>query len=321
MSNILVTGASRGIGRGIAIELALAGHKVYITGRSLKSLQKVDADFQELKQARTPKTGQIIPLECDHGNDQQVDDLFKNKIAKLDVLINNAYAGVNFITENSEKPFHEIDINAWDIINNVGLRNHYRCSHHAANNMVKNGRNLPSNPGLIITVSSGGGATRLFNTAYGVGKEAKDRMMSEMAYDLRKQNIYAISLWPGAVKTETIQAMLDNQDVAASQRMINVFKNGESTRFSGRCLAKLVEQSTLTNRAYMKSINGGVVQTADLGQKFGLVDVDNRVIPSMLQVKTLLSMAGKDSIARFVPSWVRIPKWVFVMKNFGRRYK
>jgi len=322
MASILVTGASRGIGRGIAIELALAGHKVYITGRSQKTLLQVEQDFKKLAESGSP--GKIVAMECDHSDDSQVDQLFK-KIDKIDILINNAYAAVNFIGKSADIPFHELTIDAWDIINNVGLRNHYRCCHHAANKMVATGSNNPNNPGLIVNISSGGGANRLFNAAYGIGKEAKDRMMSEFAFDLRKCNIYCISLWPGAVKTEAIVEMLnspkptDPKERKARTKMENVFVNGESTRFAGRILSKIVDKRD--DKAFMKRLNGGVVQTCDIGKEFGIKDVDNRVIPSMLQVSTLLTMAGYRNLANWIPGFVRVPKFAMVLGFFGKRFR
>ena len=327
MASILVTGASRGIGRGIAIELALAGHTVYITGRSRKTLLQVEQDFKKLASG---SPGKIVAMECDHSDDSQVDQLFK-KIDKIDILINNAYAAINFLSsaillgKNADIPFHEITIDAWDIVNNVGLRNHYRCCHHAANKMIATGSNNLKNPGLIVNISSEAGANRLFNAAYGIGKEAKDRMMSEFAFDLRKCNIYCISLWPGAVKTEAIMERLNSAkptnpaEKKSRDRMKNIISNGESTRFAGRILSKIIDKRD--DKSFMKRLNGCVVRTCDIGKEFGIKDVDNRVIPSMLQVSTLLTMAGYRNLANWIPGFVRVPKFAMVLGFFGKRFR
>jgi len=316
----LVTGASTGIGRGIAISLANAGHHVTITGRNQSTLDQVVSDFKD--QSRN-SSGKIIPKQCDHSNDEAVEKLF-SEFDKLDVLVNNAYSAVKIIGQVSKKSFWEIDPKIWDDINHVGLRNHYRCSTFAARIMIKNNE---KSPGLIVNIGSAGGAMTLFNACYGIGKEAKDRMAVEMGREFRKKrlNVYAIGLWPGAVKTETITDMYKkgegslNSDPKADKLNQEMFMDGESTLFSGMCLAKIVDR--LEDKKYMKSINAKISWTTDLGKEFGLKDVDGRVIPSYLQVNIMLKMAGWRKLAKCVPNFVRVPKFLFVKDMFGRRFR
>jgi len=307
----LITGASTGIGRGIAISLANAGHLVHITGRSQSTLDQVKSDFQDQK--ASSNKGDIIPRQCDHSDDAAVEKLVTS-FDRLDVLVNNAYAGVKPIMANLKNKYWEIDPSIWDEINGVGLRNHYRCSTFATRIMLKH----QPNSGLIVNIGSAGGAMSIFNSAYCVGKEAKDRMVVEFAQELakRKHNVYAFALWPGAVKTEKIMA---NQDVNGDPRSKSIFENGESTEFPGICLAEIVKR--MDNKKYMKSVNGKIVWTCDLGKEFGLRDVDGRIVPSMLQVNSLLSMGGFKTLAKFVPDFVRIPKWLFVRTNFNKRFR
>lgn len=126
----LVTGASRGIGRGIALQLGEAGALVYITGRSQSDLEKCCSEIQA-------RGGQAQAIVMDHGNDTEVEKLFerihKEQNGKLDVLVNNAYAGVSTILTNMGKPFWETPTpDVWDSINGVGLRGHYICTVHAS---------------------------------------------------------------------------------------------------------------------------------------------------------------------------------------------
>lgn len=323
MTYALVTGASRGIGRGIAIELALAGHQVYITGRNQKSLNAVQADFQTYNTKNS--SGSIIPKVCDHSKDVDVDKLF-SEIEHLDILINNAYSAVDALTEANEMSFHKLPIDFWDTVNHVGLRNHYRCCHHAVKIMLKNENS--AQPGFLCNISSIGGANYLFGAAYGVGKEAKDRMMVDMSIDLKKSKlhkpIYCMSLWPGAVLTEKIQENINKRkhdNSKNAQRIRAIFQNGESTRFSGRCLAKILEAKNFQNKKFMNSLNGKIVTTSDLGDAFGILDVDNRVVPNMLGLKNILLMTGNAGLARFIPKFLKIPKWVLALTTYGKRFR
>ena len=336
---ILVTGASRGIGRGIAIELALNGHNVYITGRNQKTLDQVNQDAAKIaKTENYPTFKNITSLTCDHSNDDEVEQVF-NKIPELDCLVNNAYSGVNAIMEANQQPFFQLPITMWDELNNVGLRNNYRCCHHAVRKMMKinSSQNLSPNqtatdtsafverrnakkPGFIINISSAGGAISIFNAAYGIGKEAKDRMMVDFGIELAKHktNIFAISLWPGAVKTETIMEQMEKD---SSGNLKRIFQNGESTRFAGRCLAAVFDKMGEDNQSYVKFLNGGIVTTSDIGNKYNLKDVDNRVIPSTLGLNGILYAAGFRRAASWIPGWCKVPKWVFALGTYGKRLR
>jgi len=122
----LVTGATKGLGKGIAIQLGAAGAKVYITGRTKQMLEDC---AREIKQ----RGGIPVPLQVDHNNDKEVQEVFekikRDEQGKLDILVNNAFAGVNAISSNQGKPFFTLDpTDQWDSINGVGLRGHYICT-------------------------------------------------------------------------------------------------------------------------------------------------------------------------------------------------
>lgn len=126
----LVTGATRGIGRGIALQVGQAGATVYVTGRTKDLIDKTCDEIRE-------RGGEAVGVVVDHSNDAEVEALFKRiereQDGKLDLCVNNAYAGVKTIMDNLGTPFWETDpIKMWDDINAVGLRNHYLCSAYAA---------------------------------------------------------------------------------------------------------------------------------------------------------------------------------------------
>uniref|UniRef100_A0A8W8JRX3 Dehydrogenase/reductase SDR family member 1 n=1 Tax=Magallana gigas TaxID=29159 RepID=A0A8W8JRX3_MAGGI len=204
----IVTGASRGIGRGIALQLGEAGATVYITGRKLVDSQG-DPTAGTLKATASEvesRGGKCIPVQCDHSKDEEIAALFEKvkteQNGRLDILVNNAYAAVQAISEYMGKPFWEQPLSMWDTVNNVGLRNHYMCTVYAAKMMV------PRKSGLIVNISSAGGLAYLFNVAYGIGKEACDRMAADCAVELRKHNVAHVSIWPGPVITEHVDDML-----------------------------------------------------------------------------------------------------------------
>merc|ERR1711893_126192 len=283
------------------------------TGRSIKTLEKVNTDFQA--QNSINSSGKIIPIECDHSDDKAVEDVFKNHFSDgIDVLINNAYAAVTALMQPGVNRFWEIDPGHWDQVNNVGLRNHYRCSVFATRIMIEKG----IKNGLIVTVSSAGGAIYLpMGVAYCVGKEAKDRLAIDMAFELRKVGIYSVSLWPGAVRTELIEKEMLNTTDPRAKGLQRAFKNGETPYFSGRCLAAVLKN--IDDKRYMKEINGKIVQTCDIAAKHGISDADGRVIKSMFCISSILSQTGYETFARFVPSFIRIPKWLFVFSTFKKR--
>uniref|UniRef100_A0A9J2PSH3 Dehydrogenase/reductase SDR family member 1 n=1 Tax=Ascaris lumbricoides TaxID=6252 RepID=A0A9J2PSH3_ASCLU len=170
----LVTGASRGVGKGIALQLGQAGATVYITGREpSKSFAAKESGLPTLKDTADEikkRGGEGVMVYCDHASDDDVKKLFdkikSERDGKLDVLVNAAFSGTATIMNGEGKKFYECDPLLWDDINNVGLRNVYICSVYAARLMV------PKNRGLIVNISSAGGLQYFFNVAYGVGKTA-----------------------------------------------------------------------------------------------------------------------------------------------------
>ena len=129
----LVTGASRGIGKGIAIGLGEAGALVYITGRSVNqtsSRDSISGSLLETKAAVEEAGGICIAVPVDHSDDEQIKSLFeqidREQNGQLDLLVNNAYGGVRSLIDAKGKPFWESDLSLWDACNQVGLRISWR---------------------------------------------------------------------------------------------------------------------------------------------------------------------------------------------------
>lgn len=301
----LVTGASRGIGRGIALQLSEAGATVYITGRQENTLKHTAAEVKE-------RGGNCIPVVCDSSKEGDVEALFERikeeQNGRLDILVNNAYAGVQAIFDNTGKKFWETDPSIWDTINNTGLRGHYFCSVYAARLMVAQGK------GLIVMISSMGGLRYLFNVAYGVGKAACDRLAADTAVELKSRGVVSVSLWPGAVQTELISKLVIEKDIPAppgiNSKFKEVFANGETTELSGRCIVELAKDKNLM------ALTGKVLMTCDLARRYGLQDVDGRSVSDYTSLKFMLTQVPYMSwLSSITPSFIRVPRFILTLAN------
>jgi NAD(P)-dependent dehydrogenase (short-subunit alcohol dehydrogenase family) len=307
---VLVTGASRGIGKGIAIALGEAGALVYITGRSVhqtNSIDSISGSLLETKAAVEEVGGVCIAVPVDHSDDEQIKSLFdkidREQNGQLDLLVNNVYGGVRSLISSNGKPFWESDINLWDACNKVGLRSHYVASHFAAKMMTQRKQ------GLIVTISSWGGLAPIFGVAYGTGKSACDRLASDMAVELKPFNVASISLWPGIVGTEQFHQLADanlenNLGVAAIADKFN----WETPLFVGRVIAALCNDPDLMRRT------GKLQIAAELAARYRVGDEYQQRPASLRSLRFLLAQAlpmlkGK---AKFIPDLL-VPWWVLLL--------
>ncbi|XP_052774919.1 dehydrogenase/reductase SDR family member 1-like [Mya arenaria] len=311
----VVTGATRGIGRGIALQLGAQGATVYVTGRTLKA--KDDAQFpgslEQTCEEIESRGGKCIPVQCDHKIDDDVKKLFE-KVAReqnnrLDVLVNNAFSAFSACVDNVKVPFWELPDNIYDELNQVGLRNHYLCSVLAARLMV------PRKSGLIINISGHGGMTYTLNVPYGIGKEGCDRMAVDCARELREHNVAFVCLWPCVVKTEGSQAIFKDPKLSATmaveagvseQILRDNYKYGESVEYVGMCVVQLANDTNI-----MK-MSGKVHITSDLGDHYGFRDDDGHKPINIRRINCLLKFAPSwiSWVSNFVPDFVKIPSWL-----------
>ncbi|MEH2150563.1 SDR family NAD(P)-dependent oxidoreductase [Nostoc sp.] len=309
----LVTGATRGIGRGIAIGLGEAGATVYITGRSLNnsSSDRVSGSLSETKSAIEEVGGVCIPVQVDHRDDEQVRLLFDRiqdeQNGQLDLLVNNAYSGVQALKDAHGQPFWDSEPSLWDASNNVGLRSHYVASIFAARMMTKR------NSGLICTISSWGSMFYLFNTVYGVGKAACDRLAANMAVELKPYNVTSVSIWPGIVGTELFSRFASemNQTDATENNFsfLSDRYNWETPLFTGRAIAALASEPNIIR-------NTGRVQiVAELAKKYNLVD-ENGDRPASLRSLRFVLAAALPVLRKY--SWlipdIKLP-WSLLLLN------
>ena len=312
----LVTGATRGIGKGIAIGLGEAGATVYITGRSLDSASAADGmsgSLQETKLAVEEAGGQCIPMQVDHSDDEQIKQLFEHiqqeQQGQLDLLVNNVFSGVQAVRDAHGKPFWQSEPSLWDRINHVGLRSHYIASIFAARIMAKHQQ------GLICTISSWGSMSYIFGTAYGVGKTACDRLAADMAVELQPDNIASISLWPGIVGTEHITNFAKDLEGSDASGTFADGYNWETPLLTGRVIAALAAEPKIM------SYTGKVAIVAELAEKYHLVDQDGNRPVSLRSLPFLLpfTFPKLKPYAGLIPN-VKIP-WFLLLWGLLRSPK
>lgn len=260
----LVTGASRGAGKGIALALGDAGATVYVTGRSqAEGDSALPGTVYATAEEITQRGGRGIAVVCDHANDESVAALFaqiERDHGKLDILVNNALCVPDGLTLPG--PFWEKPLNLQDILN-VGLRSSYVAAYYAAPLLVKQG-------GLLVNTSSPGGRSYMHGPAYGAGKAGVDKMAHDMAVDFEPYQVAVVSLWMGLLKTERTQAAFDADPDLYRDMMAMV----ESPEFTGRVIAALSADKNRMARS------GKVWFAAELGAEYGLADIDGRLPPS-----------------------------------------
>lgn len=259
----LVTGASRGIGKGIAQALGAAGATVYVTGRSEDDASKtvpLPGTIHATAALVTEAGGRGIALVCDHHDDLRVQAVVQQIIdeqGRLDLLINNAWAGYQ-AKQRSRKSgfktaFWKQSPTFWDSMFAVGVRSHYVASVYAAAQMVQ------QRSGLIVHITSTAGESYSDNVAYGVSKAAVNRMAVDMAHELRPHNVAVVALCPFIVGTEMLMARRKPAPVPPWM---------ETPLFVGRAVVALA-----TDPAIMQK-SGNVLITRALAAEYGFTDID-----------------------------------------------
>ncbi|MBL8213313.1 MAG: SDR family NAD(P)-dependent oxidoreductase [Bryobacterales bacterium] len=245
MPTALVTGASRGVGRGLAIALADAGFSVYATGRGI--------DGADLPAA-------IGRLRCDHTIDADVHAAFAQIPHPLDILINNAWGGYERMVDGGAftwgVPFWQQPVHRWTSMMDAGLRAAFFASAKAAPGMVA------QKSGLIVNISFWAAQRYTGNAIYGISKAATDKLTADLAHELRPHSVAVVSLYPGLVRTESVLE-------AAKQGWFNL-DNSESPEFIGRVVAALYRAPDLMQRS------GSVQVAAQVAIELGVTDIDGK---------------------------------------------
>jgi len=280
---VLVTGASRGIGKGVALELGSRGAIVYGTGRTVDaksnplggSVGQTAAEVESLG-------GTGIALRCDHAKDDDVREVFtriEKEQGRLDILVNNACSAQD-MARHIGKLAWEQPIAAWDEVHQVGLRSAYVASVLAAPTMVRQG------DGLIVNISSMGAVSYLHSVAYGTAKAGLDKLAADLSHELTPHGVTALSLWPGLVRTELILSQCREKSDGSGMEMVLPRHDGdegpeqaidlvisESPRFTGRAIAALYTDEKRIEKT------GRAFACAELAGEYGFSDIDGAQPP------------------------------------------
>lgn len=283
MKTAVVTGASRGVGKGVAVALGAAGYEVYVSGRSTGdavTFPSVGGTVEETAAAVDAAGGRGVPVVCDHTDDEQTRALFERVRAGsggLDVLVNNVWGGYAAFHEDRfadmEGPFWGQPLRVWDDMFAAGVRAHYAATVLAAP-LIRAG-------GLVATVSffPGKYPSDTDQVPYGVAKVADDRMVALMAAQLRPREVTVVSLYPGLVRTEGVLRAGDFFDLS----------NSESPEFVGRAVAALAADPAAMSRS------GQALVVAELATDYGFTDIDGKQpasVRSEFEARTTTPPAG-----------------------------
>ena len=260
----VVTGASRGAGKGIAIALGAEGATVYVTGRTVNEGDApLPGTVAGTADAVTKAGGKGIAVACDHSKDADVKALFERvakEQGKLDILVNNAtFLHDELINKGGfwEKPLELVDIL------DVGLRSGYVASWYAAPLMVK------QKNGLIAFTSSFGSSCYMHGPGYGAQKVGVDKFAKDMAVDLRAHNVAAVSIWMGMLRTDRTRRAMDR----AAEQYAGFWEIAETPEFTGHLLSAIYRDPKRAEKS------GQVIIGAELALEYGIND-EGRQPPS-----------------------------------------
>jgi dehydrogenase/reductase SDR family protein 1 len=278
----LVTGSSRGIGKGVALELGARGATVYVTGRTLEpSSNPLGGSIGDTVAEIAALGGKGVAVRCDHGDDADVRRLFEqigSEHGRLDILVNNACSAQD-MERHIGKLAWEQPLDAWDEVHRVGLRSAYVASVLGAPLMVK------QESGLIANVSSMGAVTYLHSVAYGTAKAGLDKLAADLAHELRPHGVAAISLWPGLVRTELILSQCRDNGRGGLEMVLPQHAGddgpeqaidlviSESPRFTGMAVAAVYADEKRMDKS------GRAFACAELALEYGFVDEDGSQPP------------------------------------------
>ncbi|KAI7257937.1 hypothetical protein KC345_g10654 [Hortaea werneckii] len=275
MSNLqgkvaLVTGGSRGAGRGIALELAKAGAYVYITGRNAGSpLERAARTLEGVLSEIHSAGGSGAVIRCDHTNDGETEAVIRQIAAeqgKLDILVNNVWGGNALPIESI--PFWELPTAHWDNMFNAGVRAQLMTNYYAIPLMRKDGANSGK---LIIHTTYWDQYGYVGNFYYDLSKNVLVRMAYGLSIELAADGIAVIPLSPGWMRTELVLDSLNTDE--SHWQEVGELQSSESTAYIGRAAVALAADPEVTK------LTGKPQQVGSLAEKYGFTDIDGRRVP------------------------------------------
>lgn len=257
----LVTGASRGVGKGVALGLGEAGARVFITGRTLAPVDGMEGSLNQTVAEVRALGADCVALRCDHRDDEQARETFARVLensGRLDILVNSVWGGYENMMENGEftwpLPFWKQPQWRWDAMFGAGVRAAFVSTQLAAPVMIE------AKSGLIANISYWAAQKYHGNAIYGAAKCATDRLTRDMATELEGSGVTVVSLYPGLVRTEKVMESAEFLDLS----------NSESPQFIGRAVAHLASDPNVLDKS------GHVLVAATLARDYGFTDIDGK---------------------------------------------
>ncbi len=260
----VVCGASRGIGKGVALELGAAGARVVAAGRTLRRRSSsVGGSLEETVDEIESAGGQAVPYACDLTDETAVSALMRSvgeTHDRIDILVNSAFNAFSF-GASIGVPFWELPLSSWRDVVDVGTKTAYLATAAAARLMLRSG-------GLVVNISGRGAERYRYNVVYGVGKAATDRMTRDMAQEMDRHRVAVISLWPNVTRTETLESRPPE-----AQAAFGSLNQLETPRYTGRAVVALAGDLSVMERS------GRHFWVAELGAEYGFADEHGRSHP------------------------------------------
>ncbi|MDG4860351.1 SDR family oxidoreductase [Streptomyces sp. T-3] len=253
----VVTGAARGIGKGIALVLGEAGATVYVTDRESRGQRYSDlpGTVEDTAEQVTARGGQGVAVVVDHSDDAAVAALFDRIRAEqggIDLMVANAFNG-NALPFGSA-PFWELPLQHWSNMVDVGVRSHMVSAWHAAPLLIERG-------GLLVFTGYADPKVEVLggHVFYDLAMTAVSRLACTIAHDLRPHGATALALSPGFTRTEAVMAATRPDQIPAQT---------DSVELPGRIVHALFQDDDITRYA------GRTVSVAELAAGYGLSDSD-----------------------------------------------
>jgi NAD(P)-dependent dehydrogenase (short-subunit alcohol dehydrogenase family) len=259
----VVTGASRGVGRGIALALGECGATVYVTGRSTRAHTRARGTVDETAADVSARGGEGVAAPADHTDDAQTQAVFervRDERGRLDLVVANAWGGYEAGIEGFTAPFWEQPLDRWDAMFTAGLRAQYVTARAAAPQMVRQAEGL-----VVLTGGTDLPGHYLGNVPYDVVKAASSRLVVALAHELGAYGVAAVGVYPGFTRTEAVVEAFAQQGAEPPPET-------HSPEYVGRAIAHVLADEQ------RMSLSGTGAQAATLARRYGFADVDGREI-------------------------------------------
>lgn len=288
----LVAGATRGAGRGIAIELGAAGATVYVTGRTTRVQQSEYArpeTIEETAELVNAAGGTGIAVQVDHLIPDQVQALverIRREAGRLDILVNDIWGGENL--KEWDKPVWEHHLDKGLRLLHLAIDTHLITAHYALPLLLEH----PG--GLLVEVTDGTTAYNAqryrINPFYDLAKTAVNRMAWAHAHDLGPRGATAVAVTPGWMRSELMLDLFGVSEANWHEAAVPHFGISETPRYVGRAVAALAADP---QRARW---NGQSLSSGELAQVYGFTDLDGSR-PDAFRYLVEVVEAGKEPAA------------------------